>query len=120
MKPPIILDNRGDLRFFRAAHDAEAYAEPIDVRNGEYVGYDSQGRILSLTVVSEQVPGLLGRFGGHSERVVIGSEEATPQHAEELSGALRGFLRRAGVNREWLNSASLDELVQKGLDLQGG
>jgi hypothetical protein len=119
MKPPLVLDNRGDLRFFRALQDAEAYAEPIDVRNREYIGYDSEGRLLSITVVLERLPGILGRLGSRHERVMISTDEETPRHAENLRKVLIAFLGRVGVDQQWLDAVSLDDLVQKGLELQG-
>ena len=53
IKHPIFLDNFGDVLVFESVRDATRYIEPIDVTNNEYVGYDSEGRLLNLTVTDE-------------------------------------------------------------------
>ena len=55
MRPPIIVDNFGDVMFFESAHTAERYLEAIDVEHGEYVAYDSEGRLLQLTTSKDRV-----------------------------------------------------------------
>jgi hypothetical protein len=113
------LDNRGDVRFFESLQEAENYVEAIDVVNNEYVGYDSEGRILSLAVKPGST-GILGQLGIRRNRVAITIDEQRPSHADELRTLLVSFLRRVGVAQQWLNSASLDELVRKGIELQRG
>ena len=101
MEPPIILDNFGDVLIFENVEDALSYVEPIDVSNGEYVGYDSMGRRLELTV-----------FKG---KVIIEPSEIEPTHAGELHAILVGFFTTGvGLSPDWLARASLDELVAAG------
>jgi hypothetical protein len=119
MKVAIVLDNNGDLLFFRDVEQAETYVEPIDVRNGEYTGFDAEGRRLSLSVESRQEGGVLGRLGGRSERVAIASDVTTAKHRDQLERDVRDFLRRAGVEQQWLDTAQLEALIGKGLELQG-
>ena len=41
MRPPIVIDEHGDISIFPSVEAAARYMEPIDVRNNEYVAYDS-------------------------------------------------------------------------------
>ncbi len=102
MKPPIIVDEDGPVYIFEALRDAELYLEPIDVKNSRYVAYDSEGRLLRLLPTEP--------------RITIETAEAVPTHTSELREALIGYLGYVGVTQEWLATASLQELVKKGLD----
>jgi hypothetical protein len=97
VRPPLFLDNRGDHLVFESVEAAQGYLEAIDVENGEYVGYDSEGRALSLSTTGN--------------RVVVGAAEAQPEHAPELRQLLVDFSRALGVSEESLLHASLEELV---------
>lgn len=101
MKPPLILDNKGDLLAFRDVDDALAYAEVVDVEAGEYEAFDSEGRLLTLGTG----PG--GRFG--QKRVIITQVEEPPRHQAELRSRLAHFTRRAGIPAD--PNAALDALV---------
>jgi hypothetical protein len=35
MKPPITIDDHGDLSIFEAVEDAENFVEPIDITSGD-------------------------------------------------------------------------------------
>lgn len=89
MTAPIVLDNRGDISVHASIEDALAYAEPIDVENGEYEAFDAGGRLIVLGTA----PG--GRLG--NRRTVVVSAEDTPSHAEDLRARAVGFLRRSGA-----------------------
>lgn len=109
MKSPIILYGDGSLDFFKSVADAERYAEPIDVRNQEYVAYDSEGRRLELRVEEEVVTGWLRLGKTTKERVRIAQAEEVPTHAEELKHILRASLQKLGISLESLHS--LEDLV---------
>jgi len=109
MKPPIILYGDGWPGFFRSIEDAERYVEPIDVRNQEYVAYDSEGRRLELRVEEEVVTGWLGLRKTIRERVRIAQAEEVPTYAEELKSILRVSVQKLGVSLESLHS--LQDLV---------
>ena len=109
MKPPIIINENGSLSFFKSVADAERYLEPIDVRNQEYVAYDSDGCRLELRVEEEVVAGLLGLGKTRRERVCIIQAEEVPAHAEELKNILRASLQEIGSSQESLHS--LQEFV---------
>ena len=101
MRPPLIIDNHGDVLVFRSPEDAQWYLEAIDVDNDEYVGYDSQGRLLALTT-------LVGR-------VIVRAAEEEPLHRSELRDILVDHLCSFGIPRAGLELAPLEELVAKRL-----
>ena len=117
IKAPIVVDNFGDLLIFSSIADAQRYLEPIDVRDKEYLAYDSEGRLLKLDVAIEKsdlrkIPTLAD--GG--EQIVLRPAEAEPLHAAELQGKLIQYFAQVGEAGEWLRSATLDELIQKGVE----
>ena len=105
-KPPIIADNRGDLCVFETVAQAESYMEPVDVRNGEYVVFDSEGRLLVPVVASN----------GNRERTVLKSAESVPAHEKALRDALVRFLaktRSASPSPEKMSLAQLLDLMPR-------
>lgn len=78
-----IISENGDLHFYERKEDAEAYMEPIDVENGEYVGYDAEGRLLKIESARQKT------------RISLAEEE--PSHVAELQMQLMGFASRAKV-----------------------
>jgi hypothetical protein len=103
MKAPIIIDNFGDVLIFDSVEKAERYIEPIDVLNGEYVAYDSEGRLLHPIIESPF-------------KVVLMPAEGEAGHAQELHEVLIDFFKRIGTSKDWLGRASLHDLVMKGLE----
>ena len=92
--PPIILSEHGDLSFFGSTEDAARHVEPIDVRNGEYTTYDSEGRLLQWTMHQEQRPALLGLFRRAHTHCVVTVAEENPQHPQDLRDLLVGWLQK--------------------------
>lgn len=102
MKAPIIVEERGgDMTFFDSVTKAEQSLEAIDVENGEYVVYDSEGRLLELRTISKK-------------RVVIQPAEAEPMHANELSTKLIRCFSRMGFSAGNFDHATLEMLIGKG------
>lgn len=101
MKLPIIVVESGDILFFRSLSIAERYLEPVDVRNNEYVAYDSEGRLLRL-VLSE-----------HTVKIEL--EEEEPTNADKLKEALLAFFTEVGFATDLLLQASLEELILEGI-----
>ena len=93
MKTPLIIDNRGDLLVFRSKIDAESYLEAVDVQNGEYRGFDAEGR-----------PLLFETEGGW---VNVKINPASPADPADLQHVLQEFVFRA-TGREL---ESLEELL---------
>lgn len=110
MKPPIIVSEHGDIEFYASTEDAELDLEATDVRNGEYIAYDSEGRLLHLAIRQKK-----RRWTMPVEVVAITESEEVPTHDDELREALVDFFSRLGVDEEWLGRATLNELVAKGI-----
>lgn len=118
-KTPLVVNANGDLTFFASAAAAEQYLEAIDVRNGEYVAYDAEGRVLVLGVEEERVPVWFGLSHAVRERVRVGGPaEAAPRPAE-LRGALLAFLAALGQAPADAEHLSLEALVARGAGAAG-
>lgn len=72
--------------------------EAIDVQAGAYVGYDSEGRLLTLTAMLGQVDVCLA--------------EETPSHPDELETALRRYLTDVGETEAADAQNQLEDLVK--------
>jgi hypothetical protein len=107
MKAPLVINNRGDVLIFESSEVAIRYLEATDVLNGEYVGYDSEGRLLCIGVVD-------------ANRVTVSDSEEVPTHSEELIAILRNLLDYSGAPKDWVFSASLGELVISALKYKRG
>ena len=108
MKPPLILnesrkiDHAGDVGFYRSNVEVLAQIEAIDVENQEYYAFDSEGRLLALTL-------------GENEIVLIEEVEAEPTHQQILRTILIEHFAHMGVPEERCRTASLGELVKLGI-----
>jgi len=109
--PPIIIDEDSSLIFFESVRSAEGYLEVIDVENDEYVGYDSRGRLLALTVEKPRVQGLARLLGMPAERVVIGLAELDSSHSVQLRDAVQRFLLQLRALPEGSDTLALSELI---------
>ncbi len=98
MLAPIVIDARGDVSFFADVAIAARALEPIDVRNNEYVAYDSLGYTLQL------VPG--------QQRVTISGCTSETPRPEELNSALRSFYERAVGEPVPSSVKSLQQLLE--------
>lgn len=101
IKPPIIVDERGDTDVFESIEFAERYLEPIDVEDNRLVAFDSEGRLLRLMSTPRTV--------------TIEAAEEVPNHGEVVRELLIKFLRNCGSNDPNLSSLSLQELAQRSL-----
>jgi len=81
MLAPIVIDENGDVSFYPDIEVAARAIEPIDVRNNEYVAYDSMGYVLQLEP-------------GH-QRVTISRRSSEMPKPEALNLVLRSFYERA-------------------------
>lgn len=79
MNTPIFLIEKGDVVVFDSTETAEAYVEPIDVINDEYVFYDAEGRLLSAAVIDNHVK--------------LSQIDLEPKHAIELATILKRYLK---------------------------
>jgi hypothetical protein len=118
MLPPIIIDEHGDLAFFRSAAYAERYLEPIDVENEEYTAYDAIGRRLTLGVARKETSFFYGILKDTIEVVTV-RDESGVDAAEELRQILRRYLEKRGRSRKNTEGAALETLVEQAVQLAG-
>lgn len=99
IRPPIIIDARGDLLVFHSLAAALRELTPADVREGHYpVAYDADGRRLRIEVkVVERK--ILGLFPEVKEWVEVIPVEHIPTHEQTLREFLLRFIHpRAGAS----------------------
>ena len=97
VQPPIIVVERGDVSAFESVDDARRWMEAVDVRNGAYAAYDSQGYLLRLWA-SEPVVMVIGREPGLSA-------------VETLDRALRAFMDATGEDSSAVADLTHDALL---------
>ena len=97
-RPPVEI--RGDVLTFSSKDMAEDYIEWLDVESNAYVGFDSTGAVLKLTVSDTE-------YG----RVIISDDPTSDPEPEVLRNILRNFLVATGSSVEDLQEATLAELV---------
>lgn len=108
MKPPVILnesrkiDVAGDVGFYRSNAEVLAQIEAIDVENQEYHAFDSDGRLLTLSL-------------GENDVILIEEAETEPSHQQMLRTILIEHFAHLGVPEERCRAASLGELVELGI-----
>jgi hypothetical protein len=88
---PVIVDERGDVLFFESVERAEGKLEAIDVRNEEYVAYDSEGRLLKLAIERSETSTFFGLGTNVLDYVVVEGAEDRPNHAPQLPAVLVRF-----------------------------
>lgn len=54
-RPPIIVNERGDVSLYETLAEAEVALEPIDVANNEYTIFDSEGLTLVPRVAEDRI-----------------------------------------------------------------
>ncbi len=96
MRPPFIVYELGDLELFQDVASMERYLEPIDIENNEYTVYDSEGRLVQLTIESVPTTSLFGLVKGHNDSVRVAGCEIEPLHSAELATRIRDYLARTG------------------------
>ncbi len=121
---PIIICESGDVEIFDSIDEAARSMESIDVLEGEYIVYDSEGYVLDLHV-DEQYKPLLPKWlwwlGVPIAPVEIRGRKESQPREQELRGKLVDFLRRLAederygvqLDAKWLSTATLPELIAK-------
>jgi hypothetical protein len=114
MRPPIIIDNHGDMLFFDTIQQAEKYLEPIDVRNQEYAVYDSAGmklrQVIKLPEPFNSFRQLL--FPVEQVELIVTTENC----ASELKDKLAMYIERLQQMRQTRCSRGLSERFEKAMD----
>jgi hypothetical protein len=111
MKYPIIICEECDIQFFKSTDDAEAELEPIDVKNGIYLAYDSEGAVLNLVVHKQKIIKKWWQIWLPEEVEKVKIEECINKDfkAIELSEKLSSFYEKLSIKFD--HSMSLSELV---------
>lgn len=92
LKPPIVIDARGDLLIFASQAAAERELAVEDVRAGAYpVAYDIEGRLLRIEVQTRERR-ILGVFRDVRETVRIVAYEHIATHDQALHNLLARFI----------------------------
>lgn len=98
IRPPIIVDARGDLLVFHSVNAAERELSPSDIREGHYpVAYDADGRKLRIEVKVRERK-ILGLFPDVKEWVEVAAVEHIPTHEQTLREFLLRFIRPTGAS----------------------
>lgn len=118
-RPPIFIEESGDVESYDALSQAELDVEAVDIRNKMFQFFDSEGVVLEPNVVaSAGQSGFLRRFlSPQVERVKLVAPDDAERRPELLKAILRDFLSRvgtkaAGMSDEELARAGLDELIE--------
>ena len=117
MKLPLIrnesqTDAPGDVWIFWniTITDQDLGVEAIDVENDEYRLYDGDGCLLVPRIVQE--------------KVVVDRRDCAPEHHNAARACVASWLNhlrpdfKAGVAQEWIDSASLAELIEKAREIE--
>ncbi len=119
MTMPIVVSEQGALLLFESVADAERYLEAIDVEDGRYVAYDSEGGVLRLTTTDELRPMLFGLLRAKSKRVIVEAQVAQ-QDPGKLRDELVVFLGHLGVSAAELTDVKpLTALVSLAIEKAG-
>lgn len=99
MKPPIIINESGDITLFSSLEEAEKYLEAIDVINGVYQGYDAEGHPLKLKALND--------------RVTIKIESDAQNRVFELEKLIRTALANVGRSCDHVPLGDIERLVKE-------
>lgn len=111
MKEPIYIIDHGDVSVYEKVSDACFNLEAIDIVNQEYEGYDSEGRLLRLSVNNPKLD-----LWGREISIIIEPAEEVPSHVDQVRKMLIEYLDYFKYDKEWLSMASLEELVIESLN----
>jgi hypothetical protein len=102
MKLPIIIYENGDLQFYESLEKAQLDIEPTDVRNNQYIIYDSGGSLLNPIVI------------GDSYYDIVKIYPTKIVKKTELIKILIDFFAKVGKDELILKTMELNELVDLG------
>ena len=82
---PIFITEDYDLGIYASIEDAKIYLESIDVANGIYIGYDSLGNLLSLSVSDNEKL-------NDDDKIIITLSKPLKNCEKKLEKIIRDFL----------------------------
>jgi len=118
MKPPIFIIENGDISVFESVAKAQLCLEPIDVKNDEYRGYDSEGRPLAINTKNTKHTSFFG-WRCSVEKVEISATDETSHGEGELKSILIDYIKRIDIFVEFDEVAVLSILVEKMIEKIG-
>lgn len=114
MKLPIIITENMDVSVHPTVDHAETFIESVDVREGIFTVYDSEGFVLDLIMETKQKENhfLFFKWTTAFEKVTI-REKKLQQHdsSSELKKKLLKYLEYKGVKAEEMASFSVNDLI---------
>jgi len=116
-RPPIFVEENGDVQAYDSLERAELDVEIVDVRNNLFRFFDSEGLVLRAEVTAPLPPaGRLRRlFSTRTERVKLIAPEPAERRPEQLTDILRDFLGRAGSAGAGMSTEELARTALPGL-----
>ncbi len=99
MELPIIISENGASNIYESIEELQSDLEPADVLDQVYTSYDCKGRILFLSV--------------KNGKVSVQDSDTEISDESELRRILIRYLAYVKVSLEWLNQATLAQLVEK-------
>lgn len=100
--PIFVFDDASDIMPFENWEQVHSL-EPIDIRNGEYVGYDSDGYLLILNVSSLN----------YDADYTIARSENLPATPDKLRKLLAKGLTDGGTPESVIEAMSYDEIIEQ-------
>lgn len=113
IEPPIIVYDPGDVIIYECIKDVTIGLEAIDILNGNYTAYDSNGRLLKLIVdpTVYDSKGNLIRLKDVAKGIQIEATEDFPSHEKELKDILHDYLLELGINSLEVKDVNLASLI---------
>lgn len=113
MKTPIVLTEHGDVQVFSTVDELLQFAEPIDVKNGEYIVFDADGAPIELYLEQVESRAFFGLVVFEKERVCVRQSETKQTTQSELKRLLIEFLVRTGNMSAHRETESIEELINE-------
>jgi hypothetical protein len=111
ISPPIVVIDGSDISIYKSVSEAERHLEGPDVKDGRYLAYDSEGRLLKLDAIGVKRTSLFVGISMVDIGYVKITAESETLHVEPLKDLLIKFLTRFSIDGDWLHRASLNELL---------
>jgi hypothetical protein len=110
VKPPIFVRADEPLLIYPTADDAARYVEWIDIEDGIYTPFDSEGRLLRFELIEEPRK-ILFFIPITAEYTVLREAETEPTHQEALRATLIAALTNRGEANDALATLPLQDLT---------
>lgn len=115
MKPPIIIIESWDISVHPSVDHVEKFLEIVDIREGIYTAYDSEGYLLDLSVgqVNIERHFLCFKWIASFESAILRDTHPRRERSGELREKLLNSLTHRGIPQEKIQAATLLELIYR-------